>query len=78
MKKFKATIDSIIINKRREVVGVQVFDVEVFGEGKGDAIISALDVGQALARSANYTNGQRAIYFRVIDIVEIEESTSKE
>lgn len=71
MKTFKATVDCIIIDKCRKVVGSQAFEVEVLGNSRGEAIISALDVGQALARSANNSKGERAIYFRVTNIAEI-------
>lgn len=71
MKTFKATVDCIIIDKYHKVVGSQAFEVEVLGNSRGEAIISALDVGQALARSANNSKGERAIYFRVTNIAEI-------
>lgn len=71
MKQFKATVDCIVTDKDRKVVGSQKFEVEVFGNSRGEAIISALDVGQALSRSANNSKGERAIYFRVINITEI-------
>ncbi len=71
MQKFKATVDCIIIDKNRKVVGSQAFDVEVLGNSRGEAIIAALDIGQALARSANSSKGERAIYFRVVNITEI-------
>ena len=70
MKKYTVDVDTITITKDGHVMMKNTMPVTVLANDRNGAILAGLDVGQALARSANCADGQVAIYFRVIGVTE--------
>ena len=70
MKKFSLVLDVITMTKDNHVLSHEKIPVSVFAEDRGSALLAGLDVGQALARSSNASNGEIAIFFRVIGLTE--------
>lgn len=70
MKMWKATIDALIVNKTCDKVTQTQTVVYVPADSKGNAILAALDMGQAMSRSTNHTFGELGIYFRVVNVEE--------
>lgn len=70
MKKYDVNVETVTITKDGRVMMKGTIPVSVFANDRGGAILAGLDVGQALARSANCTKGQVGIYFRVTDVTE--------
>ena len=71
MKKYSATIQSITLNRAREIKKVDELVVSVLGNNQSEAIKAALDIGQACSRSANNSNGELGIFFRVLGVREV-------
>lgn len=70
MKKFEVSLDMITITKEGKLLSKNTLPVTVLAEDRGGAILAGLDVGQAIARSANCSNGSVGIYFRVTGVAE--------
>jgi hypothetical protein len=70
MKTFKADIDCITINNHGEMLNYKSIPVKIDGENRNEALLTALDMGQALSRSANRME-DRAIFFRVTNLEEL-------
>ena len=72
MKMWKATIDALIVNKTCDKVTQTQTVVYIPADSKGNAILAALDMGQAMSRSTNLTPGELGLYFRITGIEETE------
>ena len=70
MKKFDVSLDMVTMTKEGKLLNKNTMPVTVLAEDRGGAILAGLDVGQAVARSANCSNGAVAIYFRVTSVTE--------
>ena len=72
MKMFKATIEAITMDSSADNVIKTSTETIIPAQDRAGAIYSALDVGQAMARSVNSCPGI-ALYFRVTDVKETDE-----
>ena len=70
MKKFDVSLDLVTMTKEGKLLSENTMPVTVLAEDRGGAILAGLDVGQAVARSANCSNGAVGIYFRVTSVTE--------
>lgn len=70
MKTFKADIGYITVNGDGEMLDYKKIPIEIDGEDRSEALLTALDMGQALSRSTNRME-DRAIFFRVTDLEEL-------
>ena len=70
---FKATIEAITMSKDAENVVRTSTETIVPANDRYGAIMAALDMGQAMARTANATKGL-ALYFRVVGVQETDEA----
>lgn len=70
MKKFDVSLDVVTITKEGKLLSKSIMPVTVLAEDRSGAILAGLDVGQAIARSANCSNGAVGIYFRVTTVAE--------
>ena len=70
MKMWKAIIDALIVNKAGDKITHTHTPVYVPADCKGNALIAALDMGQAMSRSTNLSTTGTALYFRVVDVEE--------
>lgn len=70
MKKFDVSLDLVTMTKEGKLLSKNAMPVTVLADDRGGAILAGLDVGQAVARSANCSNGAVAIYFRVTSVTE--------
>lgn len=71
MKTFKADIDCITVSNCGEMLNYKSIPVKIDGESRGEALLTALDMGQALSRSTNRMEDNRAIFFRVTGLEEL-------
>ena len=69
MKMYSATIEAITMDKTGDHFIKTETQVYVPAESRGDAILTACDMGQAMARSTNTISGI-ALYFRVTNVSE--------
>ena len=72
MKMWKATIDALIVNKTGDKITQTQTVVYIPADSKGNAILTALDMGQAMSRSTNLAPGELGLYFRVVGVEETE------
>lgn len=70
MKKFEVFLDMVTMTKEGRLLSKNILPVTVLAEDRGGAILAGLDVGQAIARSANCSNGAVGIYFRATAVTE--------
>ena len=73
MKMFKATIEAVTMSKNAEDVVRTSTETIVPANDRYGAIMAALDMGQAMARTVNATKGL-ALYFRVVGVQETDEA----
>jgi hypothetical protein len=73
MKMFKATIEAVTMSKDAENVVRTSTETIVPANDRYGAIMVALDMGQAMARTVNTTKGL-ALYFRVVGVQETDEA----
>jgi hypothetical protein len=71
MKTFKASIDCITVNENGEMLNFKSVPIEIDGEDRSEALLTALDIGQAMSRSTNRMEDKRAIFFRVVGLEEV-------
>jgi hypothetical protein len=71
MKTFKASIDCITVNENSEMLNFKSVPIEIDGEDRSAALLTALDMGQAMSRSTNRMEDKRAIFFRVVGLEEV-------
>ena len=74
MKMYSAVIEAIIMDKYGDDIIRTATQTIVPANHRGEAIAVACDMGQAMARSTNNSNGGLALYFRVINVEETEQS----
>jgi hypothetical protein len=70
MKTFKASIDYITVDECGDMLDYKSIPIEIDGEDRNEAMLTALDMGQALSRSTNRMAG-RGIFFRITNIEEL-------
>ena len=70
MKKFDVSLDLVTMTKEGKLLSKNAMPVTVLADDRGGAILAGLDLGQAVSRSANCSNGAVAIYFRVTSVTE--------
>ena len=73
MKMFKATIEAITMSKNTENVVHTSTETIIPANDRHGAIMAALDMGQAMARTVNTTKGL-ALFFRVVGVQETDEA----
>ena len=76
MKMFSATIEAITMDKDGNNIIRTETQTIVPANSRGEAIAVACDMGQAMARSANNSDGNLALYFRITNVEETEQSIS--
>jgi hypothetical protein len=67
---WKATIEALIVNKTGDKMTCTQTLVYVPADNRGNAMIAALDMGQAMSRSTNLSTTGTALYFRVVGVEE--------
>lgn len=72
MKMFKGAIEAVITDRNANDVVRTTTETIVPAKDRHGAICTMLDMGQAMARSANSIQG-RALYFRVLGVIEVED-----
>lgn len=72
MKMFKGAIEAVIMDRNAKDVVRTTTETIVPAEDRHGAICTMLDMGQAMARSANSIQG-RALYFRIRGVAEDED-----
>lgn len=72
MKKFTACLEIATITKDGRVLSVNEMPVTVLAEDRNGALLAGLDVGQAVARSSNCSDGSVGIFFRMVRVIEKE------
>ena len=73
MKMFKGVIEAVIMDRNaNDVVRTTTTETIVPAENRQGALCVMLDMGQAMARSANAIQG-KALYFRVLGVAEDED-----
>ena len=72
MKMFKGAIEAVIMDRNANDVVRTTTETTVPAEDRHGAICTMLDMGQAMARSANSIQG-RALYFRILGVAEDED-----
>ena len=70
MKKFDVFLEMVTMTKEGQLMMKNTMPVTVLADDRGGAILAGLDVGQAVSRSANCSNGEVAIYFRATAVTE--------
>lgn len=69
---FKGTIEAIIMDQNADNVVKTATETIVPAKDRHGAICVILDMGQAMARSANAIRG-RSLYFRVLGVTKVED-----
>ena len=72
MKMWKTYIDAVIMDKSGEHIINTTTQTFVPANSRGEAILVALDMGQAMARSTNTLNGIN-LFFRVVNVEETDQ-----
>ena len=72
MKMYSATIEAITMDSTGDHFIKTQTQVYVPAKSRGDALLAACDMGQAMARSTNAISNI-AMYYRILDIVETEQ-----
>lgn len=70
MERYDVVLNLVTITKENIVLSRKEMPVTVLATSRNNAILAGLDVGQAIARSANCSNGEVAIFFRVTSVTE--------
>ena len=70
---WKATIEALIVNKTCDKITRIQTPVCVPADNRGKAMITMLDMGQAMSRSTNLSTAGAALYFRVIGVEETDQ-----
>ena len=69
MERYDVVLNLVTMTKENVVLSRKEMPVTVLATSRNNAILAGLDVGQAIARSANCSSGEVAIFFRVTDVV---------
>lgn len=72
MKMFKGAIEAVIMDRNANDVVRTTTETIVPAEDRQGALCVMLDMGQAMARSANAIQG-KALYFRILGVAEVED-----
>jgi hypothetical protein len=72
MKMFKGIIEAVIMDRNADDVVRTTTETIVPAEDRQGALCVMLDMGQAMARSANSIQG-KALYFRILGVAEVED-----
>ena len=72
MKMFKGTIEAVIMDQNANDAVRTNTETIVPARDRQGAMYTMLDMGQAMARSANVIPGQ-VVYFRVLEVTEVED-----
>lgn len=70
MKMFKGTIEAIIADETFDNVQRTRSEVLIPADNRQSALTTMLDMGQAMARSANALT--KKVYFRIVGVCEVE------
>lgn len=72
MKMFKGIIEAVTMDQNADDVVRTTTETIVPAEDRQGALCVMLDMGQAMARSANSIQG-KALYFRILGVAEVED-----
>lgn len=72
MKMFKGSIEAVVMDRNANDVVRTTTETIVPAEDRQGALCVMLDMGQAMARSANSIQG-KALYFRILGVAEVED-----
>jgi hypothetical protein len=72
MKMFKGIIEAVTMDRNADDVVRTTTETIVPAEDRQGALCVMLDMGQAMARSANSIQG-KALYFRILGVAEVED-----
>lgn len=70
MKRYDVVLNLVTMTNENIVLSRKEMPVTVFATSRNNAILAGLDVGQAIARSANCSNGAVGIFFHVTGVTE--------